>query len=174
MLKFRKFITFRSTTSHGKSELFFNQTEHSSFANARLFPILRSADGNTLIVASTDGYCSIISFQPGQLGTPYTAPVEVAESERSGAADASSILDDSTVKTENETDASTAKSAEESMETGDDSILEEEDEDEDDDLENDSGDLNVSKDGIPLNKEGVCSPAEIKIRFELSALKIKS
>ncbi len=29
-----------------------------------------SADGNTLMVASTDGYCSLIAFAPGELGTP--------------------------------------------------------------------------------------------------------
>jgi hypothetical protein len=42
-----------------------------------------------------------------------------------------------------------------------DSILED---DEDEVMEEDEDIVPVSKEGIPLNKEGVCSPAEIKIR----------
>lgn len=34
--------------------------------------ILRSADGETLIISSQDGYCSIVAFDPLELGTPYT------------------------------------------------------------------------------------------------------
>merc|ERR1712141_555617 len=34
----------------------------------------------------------------------------------------------------------------------------------DEDLDEDADEVPVSKEGIPLNKEGVCSPAEIKIR----------
>ena len=32
----------------------------------------RSADGQTLVVSSQDGYCSLITFDPNELGTPYT------------------------------------------------------------------------------------------------------
>lgn len=31
----------------------------------------RSADGQTLVIPSEDGYCSIVAFEPGELGTPY-------------------------------------------------------------------------------------------------------
>ncbi|GAA5888549.1 hypothetical protein JCM16303_004253 [Sporobolomyces ruberrimus] len=31
-------------------------------------------DGKTLILSSQDGYCSIVAFSPGELGTPYTGP----------------------------------------------------------------------------------------------------
>ncbi|GAA5862379.1 hypothetical protein JCM8547_007621 [Rhodosporidiobolus lusitaniae] len=30
-----------------------------------------SPDGQTLVVSSQDGYCSIVAFEPGELGTPY-------------------------------------------------------------------------------------------------------
>jgi chromatin assembly factor 1 subunit B len=33
-------------------------------------PALRSCDGRALIISSTDGYCSIITFKPGELGVP--------------------------------------------------------------------------------------------------------
>lgn len=35
----------------------------------------RSPDGLTLIVSSQDGYCSVVSFEPDELGNPYIAPV---------------------------------------------------------------------------------------------------
>ena len=111
----------------------------------------RSADGNTLIVASTDGYCSIINFQAGQLGTIYTAPPTEVED----------ILDESAIEEDNapNAEAKNSPSAEESMETEEDTI-----EDEDEQDENVENDLNVSKEGFLLDSEGVSSPAEIKIR----------
>ena len=36
-----------------------------------LFIIFRSDDGRILIASSTDGYCSIIHFQKGELGQEY-------------------------------------------------------------------------------------------------------
>lgn len=39
-----------------------------------------SSDGNTLVVSSTDGYCSIINFKPGELGQAYQ-PKEMLEQE---------------------------------------------------------------------------------------------
>ena len=33
----------------------------------------RSDDGLILVVSSTDGYCSLVSFAEGELGTPYLA-----------------------------------------------------------------------------------------------------
>ncbi|GAA5999197.1 Cac2p [Rhodotorula paludigena] len=30
-----------------------------------------SPDGQTLVISSQDGYCSIVAFEPGELGTPY-------------------------------------------------------------------------------------------------------
>lgn len=38
----------------------------------RLTDLAWSNDGNTLLVSSTDGYCSIIQFSDGELGLPYT------------------------------------------------------------------------------------------------------
>ena len=35
--------------------------------------IFRSPDGNTLILSSTDGYCSVVSFEPQELGIPMPA-----------------------------------------------------------------------------------------------------
>lgn len=35
----------------------------------------RSADGQTLVVSSQDGYCSVIAFDPLELGTPYHSAV---------------------------------------------------------------------------------------------------
>ncbi len=37
-----------------------------------MFHFFRSSDGNTLVVASTDGFCSLIRFKPGELGQIYT------------------------------------------------------------------------------------------------------
>lgn len=40
-----------------------------------LFNVLfRSGDGSFLAVSSTDGYCSFLSFSPGELGTPLKEP----------------------------------------------------------------------------------------------------
>ncbi|GAA5902642.1 Cac2p [Sporobolomyces salmoneus] len=33
-----------------------------------------SPDGQSLILSSQDGYCSIVAFSPGELGTPYSGP----------------------------------------------------------------------------------------------------
>ncbi|PWY91201.1 WD40 repeat-like protein [Aspergillus heteromorphus CBS 117.55] len=37
-----------------------------------------SNDGLTLIMSSSDGFCSTLAFSPGELGQPYTAPVAAA------------------------------------------------------------------------------------------------
>jgi chromatin assembly factor 1 subunit B len=34
----------------------------------------RSKDGQTLVISSQDGYCSIVAFDPLELGTPYSGP----------------------------------------------------------------------------------------------------
>jgi len=34
--------------------------------------LCRSSDGQTLVVSSQDGYCSLVTFDPNELGTPYT------------------------------------------------------------------------------------------------------
>lgn len=41
--------------------------------------VYRTADGRMLIVSSTDGYCSLITFDEGELGTVYMKPQAVAE-----------------------------------------------------------------------------------------------
>lgn len=33
-------------------------------------PRIRSVDGQTLVISSQDGYCSVVAFEPGELGTP--------------------------------------------------------------------------------------------------------
>ncbi|XP_071504009.1 chromatin assembly factor 1 subunit B-like [Diadema antillarum] len=38
-----------------------------------------SPDGRILATSSTDGYCSFITFEPGELGKPYTAPAPAAD-----------------------------------------------------------------------------------------------
>lgn len=38
------------------------------------FLLCRSRDGSFLAVSSTDGYCSFLSFSPGELGTPLKEP----------------------------------------------------------------------------------------------------
>ncbi|GAQ07147.1 uncharacterized WD repeat-containing protein C26H5.03 [Aspergillus lentulus] len=38
-----------------------------------------SNDGLTLIMSSSDGFCSTLSFAPGELGQPYTPPVGTAQ-----------------------------------------------------------------------------------------------
>lgn len=42
---------------------------------ARLTDITWSSDGSVLIVSSVDGFCTVISFEPGELGTKYTKPI---------------------------------------------------------------------------------------------------
>ncbi|KAG0636194.1 WD40-repeat-containing domain protein [Tuber brumale] len=34
-----------------------------------------SSDGNTLLMTSTDGFCSVVIFSPGELGEKYTGPI---------------------------------------------------------------------------------------------------
>ncbi|KAH0610310.1 uncharacterized protein H6S33_011837 [Morchella sextelata] len=37
-----------------------------------------SPDGNTLLMTSTDGFCSVVVFSPGELGEKYTGPIPTA------------------------------------------------------------------------------------------------
>lgn len=43
-----------------------------------LFNVFRSSDGRILIASSTDGYCSIIQFQKGELGEEYKKENNIA------------------------------------------------------------------------------------------------
>lgn len=47
--------------------------------------LIRSLDGQLLIVSSSDGFCSIVSFSKDELGEPYTrnSKVEIMEMEES-------------------------------------------------------------------------------------------
>lgn len=45
----------------------------------------RSSDGLTLIMSSSDGFCSTLSFAPGELGQPYLHPVSVSTSSSTNA-----------------------------------------------------------------------------------------
>lgn len=47
----------------------------SCFCQMRLIGHLRSPDGLTLLMSSTDGFCSALSFTAGELGQPYTGEV---------------------------------------------------------------------------------------------------
>jgi len=100
-----------------------------------------SCDGNMVVVSSTDGFCSVIKFTSDEIGTVYNdedADLEPLEALEDADEEPLEPLDDSAID-------------------GDDEVMDEGESD-DDDL------VPVSKDGIPLNKEGVCSPAAIKIR----------
>lgn len=44
-----------------------------------MFCTFRSSDGRILMVSSTDGYCSVITFSEGELGTVYTGPKKRTE-----------------------------------------------------------------------------------------------
>ena len=42
-----------------------------------LFPVVfRSSDGSSLVVSSSDGYCSIVQFNEGELGEPYDLSIK--------------------------------------------------------------------------------------------------
>ncbi|KAL4983019.1 WD40-repeat-containing domain protein [Aspergillus falconensis] len=45
-----------------------------------------SNDGLTLIMSSSDGFCSTLSFAPGELGQPYTAPLSAPQTTSTGPA----------------------------------------------------------------------------------------
>ncbi|KAF2103045.1 WD40 repeat-like protein [Rhizodiscina lignyota] len=45
-----------------------------------------SNDGNSLLMTSSDGFCSTLTFQPGELGTQYHAPSPAASTSGAGAA----------------------------------------------------------------------------------------
>lgn len=47
--------------------------------------LFRSNDGLTLIMSSSDGFCSTLSFAPGELGQQYTAPIPVSRPVSAGA-----------------------------------------------------------------------------------------
>ncbi|KAL4820596.1 WD40-repeat-containing domain protein [Aspergillus spinulosporus] len=47
-----------------------------------------SNDGLTLIMSSSDGFCSTLSFTPGELGQPYTAPLSAPQTTGTGPASA--------------------------------------------------------------------------------------
>ena len=42
------------------------------------FSFFRSSDGNTLLVASTDGFCSVVNFKEGEIGEVYDENAPVA------------------------------------------------------------------------------------------------
>lgn len=45
--------------------------------------MFRSLDGLLLIVSSSDGFCSIISFSKEELGIPYYSEIQMMETEES-------------------------------------------------------------------------------------------
>ncbi|XP_076055042.1 chromatin assembly factor 1, p105 subunit [Oratosquilla oratoria] len=54
----------------------------SNFHYTRLSDLAWSDDGRILVVSSTDGYCSLISFAEGELGTPYKAKTSECPTEK--------------------------------------------------------------------------------------------
>ena len=38
--------------------------------------VFRSSDGRTLVISSSDGYCSIVQFNEGELGEPYDPSIK--------------------------------------------------------------------------------------------------
>jgi len=45
-----------------------------------MFMYPRSHDGQILVVSSTDGYCTLVTFSPDELGVTYVKPVVVEAS----------------------------------------------------------------------------------------------
>ena len=43
------------------------------------FSFFRSSDGNTLLVASTDGFCSVVNFKEGEIGEIYDENSVIAD-----------------------------------------------------------------------------------------------
>ena len=60
------------------SEVCFVQTEVKVICMTYfLCPVVfRSSDGSTLVVSSSDGYCSIVQFNEGELGEPYDLSIK--------------------------------------------------------------------------------------------------
>ncbi|KAL4924142.1 putative chromatin assembly factor 1 subunit B [Aspergillus undulatus] len=51
-----------------------------------------SNDGLTLIMSSSDGFCSTLSFAPGELGQPYTAPISASQTTAATSGQSTSTL----------------------------------------------------------------------------------
>lgn len=72
---------------HGKASVAETQRPSRRCRSLKCCAPCRSSDGNTLIMSSQDGYCSLVAFGPGELGTPlsaaaaalYTAAVETPD-----------------------------------------------------------------------------------------------
>ena len=60
------------------SEVCFVQTEVKVICMTYFFcpVVFRSSDGSTLVVSSSDGYCSIVQFNEGELGEPYDLSIK--------------------------------------------------------------------------------------------------
>lgn len=59
-------------------------------ASHRILTTFRSSDGLTLLISSSDGFCSTISFSPGELGQVYTGEFTAAKNSASASTAASS------------------------------------------------------------------------------------
>ena len=58
---------------HFWTDNFSNGLNQESY-NVSCLPTNRSSDGKILVVASTDGYCTLINFEDEELGVPYKDP----------------------------------------------------------------------------------------------------
>lgn len=66
------------------SIIFYDTQQQTPFAYisdihySRLSDVTWSKDGRLLMVSSTDGYCTFVTFDEGEIGMPYEGPVYVA------------------------------------------------------------------------------------------------
>lgn len=89
-----------------KSSVYFYDTQQkmpfaliSNIHYARLTDLTWSSDGNTLIVSSADGFCTLITFEDGELGDIYK-PEEIEDFEMDLDEDSSKDSKDNEIKTE--------------------------------------------------------------------------
>ena len=60
----------------------------------------RSSDGKLLLISSTDGYCTLIAFEDGELGIPYIDPAKLAAADKVKGESSKVIGESQKVKTE--------------------------------------------------------------------------
>ena len=72
----------------------------------------RSSDAKLLLISSTDGYCTLIAFEDGELGIPYIDPAKLATADKDNTVtgESSKVIGESqNVKTEETVNKETQK-----------------------------------------------------------------